>query len=102
MSDTPKGDPWIAKYLEMEAAKFHALGVITYLWNQCETNLFTIFNGVSRIPARMAWLLTHEMGDVALSNASRKSLKRKPMTTNAGPTTSKMPCSTAWTSTTKT
>lgn len=60
-------DPWIKKYSSMDARKLHALGVITLAWNGCEMNLLALFIKMARVPPRVGWIISHDLGDASLS-----------------------------------
>lgn len=59
-------DPWIKSNSEIDPAKLHAIGVISFQWNHCEFWLFHLFCGVSGLPEAKAWTLVFDLGDVAL------------------------------------
>jgi hypothetical protein len=72
-------DPWVQKYsVTFDPKMLHALGVITLWWNHCERNLFLIFSIVFRLPRRVAWIIAHDMGDLAISERIRERLKVDP------------------------
>jgi hypothetical protein len=62
------GDPWIDSHSPIETEKLHALGYITFTWNVCEFHLFDLFCLTFGMPPNLAWMLAHDLGDVALSN----------------------------------
>lgn len=61
-------DAWVISHSPIEAEKLHALGFITLAWNGAEIALFFLFAGATGLNGRLAWALTHEMGDVSMCN----------------------------------
>jgi hypothetical protein len=61
-------DEWIRKFSPIEPEKLHALGVITFMWNACEYKLFELFSLAFGLSQQAAWLLVHDLGDVAISD----------------------------------
>jgi len=59
-------DPWIKDHSPIDPAKIHALGAITMAWNFCETNLFLLFAIVAKLKPKVAWIIVHDMGDIAV------------------------------------
>jgi hypothetical protein len=60
-------DTWISANSEIDAERLHAIGVVSFQWNQCEFWLFHLFCGVSELPQQTAWTLIYDLGDVAIS-----------------------------------
>jgi hypothetical protein len=61
-------DVWINKFTPIEPAKIHALGMITFMWNACEYKLFELFSLAFGLSQQAAWLLVHDLGDLAISD----------------------------------
>ena len=60
-------DPWVTKFSVIDPAKLHALGVITAGWNSCEIHLIALFVKVVNLEPHPAWIVAHDLGDIALS-----------------------------------
>jgi hypothetical protein len=60
-------DQWIKDHSPIDPAKIHALGHVAIAWNSCETNLYLLFTVVVRLDPKVAWIICHDMGDIALS-----------------------------------
>ncbi|MER9683497.1 hypothetical protein NKJ23_30075 [Mesorhizobium sp. M0184] len=61
-----KSDPWIAENSPLSPERLHAIGLITFRWNQCEFWLFLLFCKVSGIDQKDAWALVYDLGDIAI------------------------------------
>lgn len=75
MFATLSNDPWIRAQSSINPAKIHALGMITLGWNACETHLFLLFGAVAKLPAEIAWALSHDLGDIAIAERIRQVAK---------------------------
>jgi hypothetical protein len=60
-------DQSIRDYSPIDPAKIHTLGRVAIAWNSCETNLFFLFAAVVQLKTKSAWIISHDMGDVAMS-----------------------------------
>lgn len=68
-------DLWISSKSDKTVAEtLHALGVVSLIWNACEYGLLPIFCAVTNIDTRLAWIIIHDLGDVATSNNIRDAL----------------------------
>lgn len=61
-----RADPWVANNSPIDAAKLHALGVVSYHWNRCERALFWVFASVADLPPEQCWALAYDLGDLAI------------------------------------
>jgi hypothetical protein len=68
-------DQWIRDHSPLDPAKIHALGCVTIAWNSCETNLYFLFTVVVRADPKVAWILCHDMGDLAISARIKEIIK---------------------------
>lgn len=64
-------DPWISSNSEIDAARIHAIGVITFQWNHCEFWLFHLFCAISDLPIEKAWTLVYDLGPIPMSKRIR-------------------------------
>lgn len=71
-------DQWIKDHSPIDPAKIHALGRVTIAWNSCETNLYLLFAIVVRLDPKVAWIISHGMGDVAMSERIKEICKLGP------------------------
>jgi hypothetical protein len=62
-------DAWIKANSEIEAAKLHALGVVTFRWNVCENKLFSLLWTLMNRPSEEAQILFH---DLSLDDVMRR------------------------------
>lgn len=73
-------DPWINRRLNRRhptPIQLHALGTVTYYWNQCEESLRCLFVEVSQIPQRLEHIMAHDVGDVVMVEKVRALAKRR-------------------------
>jgi hypothetical protein len=61
-----KPDQWVIDHSPIEFERLHALGYITFSWNQCEKSLFWLFSTIISLPEEQCWALVHDMGDVSV------------------------------------
>lgn len=62
-------DTWISsKSSKTDAETLHALGVVSLIWNACEYGLLPLFCTATNIDTRLAWIIIHDLGDIAISN----------------------------------
>jgi hypothetical protein len=73
----PLSDEWIATHTYLAPEKLHALGVITVLWNACETHLLVLFMMVAQLQPHTAWIIAHDLGDASLSERIRELAKAR-------------------------
>lgn len=59
-------DPWIQKRRHLTPQKTHALGYLTLAWSGCEHWTTEIFMAVSQLPMRIAYIISHDQGDITL------------------------------------
>jgi hypothetical protein len=59
-------DAWISSNSEIQAEKLHAIGVVSFQWNQCELWLFYLLCGIAELPEEKVWTLVYDLGDVAI------------------------------------
>jgi hypothetical protein len=59
-------DPWIRRNSPISAEKLHALGNITFCWNNCEYWTGTIFSIVADLDQSIGRIITHDLGDVSI------------------------------------
>jgi hypothetical protein len=65
-------DPWIAsRSRRIDPKILHALGLVNLSWNACEHGLLLLFCSTTNIGGKRALILTHDLGDVTLSNKIR-------------------------------
>jgi len=62
-------DAWIRANSEIEVAKLHALGVVTFRWNVCENKLFSLLWTLMNRPPEEAQILFH---DLSLDDVMRR------------------------------
>jgi hypothetical protein len=67
----PLTDTWITAYSSISPKQLHAIGVVAYFWNGCESNLFTLFQTVAGLSHREAWAIAFDMGNIALCQRIR-------------------------------
>jgi hypothetical protein len=71
---TDFADDWIRKHESIDSKICHALGFINIVWNACEHGLLPLFRAVTNLRGQEAFILTHDMGDVTLTNKIREFL----------------------------
>jgi hypothetical protein len=60
-------DPWIwLSSRHFPAEKLHAIGVVSFRWNNCEFWLLLLLCSISKIPRREIWAMAHDLGDLAI------------------------------------
>lgn len=62
-----KSDPWISSNSPLSPERLHAIGLITFRWNECEFWHFQLFRCVSELPQSEAWALVFDIGDESIS-----------------------------------
>jgi hypothetical protein len=60
-------DPWIAANSPLSPERLHAIGLITFRWNECEFWQFQLFRCVSELAQSEAWAFVFDLGDEAIS-----------------------------------
>jgi hypothetical protein len=65
-SDRRVWDTWLGLHSPISAKKLHALGYMTYMWNACEHQLFTLFCVVMDISEKDGWALAYDLGNIAI------------------------------------
>ena len=70
-------DSWIREQSSIDPAKLHALGMIALGWNLCEFRLFFLFAILLGVPTKTAWVIAHDLGDLAISDRIRELAKIK-------------------------
>jgi hypothetical protein len=64
-------DPWISEHSPIDAEKLHALGTITFYWNECEIGLYILFSMLSGLDWAKAWAIGNELREVSTASALR-------------------------------
>jgi hypothetical protein len=65
-------DAWVVTHSALPPKKLHALGYVTFIWNICEHDLFSLFAEVSGLPERDAWTRVYDLGSIGIAALRRR------------------------------